>query len=82
MVLTAEQNEIITEHLRNRTNQTCPMCANRQWTVESNLQYLGALDPEYQQPIEGAIFPVVTVVCNNCYLTLEFSAILLGIFSN
>ena len=55
------------------------MCGNRNWTIESDLQYLGALDPEYKQPIEGSIYPLVTAMCTNCFFLAQFAAMKLDI---
>lgn len=48
-------------------------------SVEADVQFLGVLDPAYRQPVEGSVYPVVSVTCNDCYHVLHFSAMKLGL---
>jgi hypothetical protein len=57
----------------------CPICGQRNRTIDSELQYLGVLDPEYRQPVQGAAYPLVTAACDNCYFVAQFQAKRLGI---
>ncbi len=79
MGLTKEQQELVMNHLDQKMGKVCPMCSNRNWKIEPDLQFLGALDPEYRQPIAGKIFPIVTAMCNNCYFLAQFSAMKIGV---
>lgn len=81
MTLSDEKNKIVLEHLNNNTNHMCPMCGKNRWKQMPDLQFLGMLDPEYKQPIEGKALPVVVISCENCHFLAQFSAMSLGILS-
>lgn len=79
MSLTNEQQGLVMNHLQQKIGNACPMCGNRSLGVLPDVQFLGALDPEYRQPIAGKIFPIVTAMCNNCYFIAQFSAMKIGV---
>ncbi len=79
MPLTEEQNETIKEHLRDSVSGGCPVCGGRNWTILPDLGFTGTMDAEYKQPIQGKIYPVVVVVCQNCHFMLQFGAKALGV---
>lgn len=79
MPLSSDQKKTITHNIEKNTTGSCPMCGRKQWTLDSELQFLGALDPEYKQPISGQVHPVVTIICENCNYTAMFAAKRLGI---
>jgi len=81
MGLTKYQQEQVRSHIKSKVSGGCPMCGQRNWNIESDLQFLGALDPEYRQPIEGVLYPLVTAVCGNCYYIAQFQAMRLGILA-
>lgn len=66
MPLSPDQETKIKEHLRKKTNLSCSMCGGNNWMIDPTLKFYGILDPEYRQPIEGQVFPVVAVTCENC----------------
>lgn len=81
MGLTGNQQQMVLNHIRSKVAGGCPMCGNRNWNIEPDLQYLGILDPEYKQPIEGSVYPVVTAMCTNCHFVAQFSAMRVGVLS-
>ena len=80
MPMTGDQMDRITEHLRASGLSACPICGGSQWEIQQDVGYLGILDVEYRQPVEGGTLPVVQVSCEDCYYTFHLSAVRLGLF--
>ena len=57
----------------------CAVCGARNWNIEQELLFLGLLDPEYKQPVEGRLLPLVAVNCAQCYQVVFFQAMALGL---
>ena len=68
----------INNHLRDKTNMSCPMCGNNNWIVDPTFKFQGTLDPETKKPIEGQAFPVFTTTCNKCFFVCSYAANRLG----
>lgn len=79
MPLSESQQNQVRSHLRSKMRGPCPLCGERNWSVEQDIQFHGILDAEYKQPVEGSVFPVVSVTCDNCYYTFQLPARRLGI---
>jgi hypothetical protein len=79
MSLTTIQQQRVIAHLNSRIRSGCPLCGSRNLTVDADLQYLGVLDAEYKQPVEGKVYPVVSVTCDNCHYVVHLSAMKLGL---
>lgn len=79
MGLSKSQTEQVLSHVRSKVTSGCPMCGQKNWSIESDLHFLGILDLEFRQPIEGKVYPLVTAVCQNCYCVIQFQAMRLGI---
>jgi ssDNA-binding Zn-finger/Zn-ribbon topoisomerase 1 len=77
--MNADQKQKIEVHLRSKFRNGCPICSGKNFGIDNDIQFLGALNAEFKQPIEGAIYPVVGVSCNDCYFTAHFSASRLGL---
>ena len=80
MGLSSEHQRKITAHLESKMRSGCPLCGARNFSIEDDVQFLGVLDPEYKQPVEGKVYPRVSVICNNCYYTFQLAAKPLGLF--
>ena len=80
MGLSYDQQQKITAHLQLRARAGCPLCGQRNFAIDDDVQFLGVLDPEFKQPVEGKVYPVISVTCNNCFHTLHLSAMRLGLF--
>jgi hypothetical protein len=79
MAMSHEHQQRLLSHVQSKLKAGCPLCGARDMTIEDTVQFLGLLDSEYRQPIEGTVHPVVAVVCNNCFHVMHFSALKLGI---
>lgn len=79
MGLSQPQKNKIDEHLRGKLRAGCPICGERDFLVDPTLQFHGILDTENKQPVEGSVFPIVSVICNNCYYTFQLAAMRFGI---
>lgn len=79
MPMSSAKQEKIINHLRTKHRGACPHCGEREMSVENELHFLGTLDAEYKQPIEGSVFPVATVICNNCFYAFHLSAMKLDL---
>lgn len=79
MPLTSKQEKKVISHIRNKVTRGCPMCGEKNWQIEADLQFMGMLDSEYLQPIEGSVYPAVTTVCDNCFHVVQYSAVKIGI---
>lgn len=77
MPFSYDQRNKIENHLR-LYQPRCPVCASASWTYFDDLIYSGILDSEYKQPIQGKVYPLITVSCNTCGHILQFSAGHLG----
>ena len=75
MALSQEQNERVVNHLRSKIRNACPMCGERDWDVDGEMHCSGVFDPEYRQPVQGSMVPLVMVVCKNCYFSYYMPAI-------
>lgn len=69
----------VLSHLKGKIRSGCPLCGSTDWTVDENLQFMGVLDPEYKQPVQGSITPLVMVSCNNCLFSFHLPALKLGL---
>jgi len=79
MGLTSDQERQVLAHIQTKVAGGCPMCGNRNWSLEQDVSFLGILDPEYRQPVEGKIFPVITATCSNCFWVAHFSVKRMGV---
>lgn len=69
MPLTAQQFDLVRDHLVNKTTGRCPMCAGENWTI-GDIVYLH---------VAQSYFPAVTVTCSTCYFVASYSAQELGL---
>lgn len=72
MQLSSSQERRIKSHLSDHM-RNCPVCGGNNFSL-GGLNYQEGLDSEYMQPTRGQMIPVVSVVCDNCYLVLNFAA--------
>lgn len=79
MPLSADQKQRIVAHLEANLHAGCPLCGSRNMSIEQDVQFLGVIDPEYKQPVEGNIYPVVSVTCDRCFHMFHLSAMRLGL---
>lgn len=79
MPLSESQVNRVVAHLRSKITNGCPMCGRRDWNVDKELHFSGVLDPEYRQPVQGAIVPLVLINCTNCYFSYYLPAMRLGL---
>lgn len=77
MGLSESQKAKLTNHLHNNV-QGCPICGSKSLSL-GDVTFQGLLDPEYKQPVEGSIYPLVTVMCDNCYHVFQFAAKPMGL---
>jgi hypothetical protein len=78
MSLTQSQQDEIRDHLQDKMGGNCPVCESRAFTIQKDMHFHGTIDPEYKQPVTGAILPVVTIICNNCHYIFQLAAKSLG----
>ncbi len=74
MPLSEQKLQVVFEHLKSRVKAGCPLCGDRNWTVDANLQFMGVFDPEYKQPVQEDITPLVMVTCNGCQISFHLPA--------
>lgn len=74
----SQQNKI-KEHLSQFAWMACPICYSQSWVLGDELNFLPVLDVEYKMPIEGKVYPVVVLTCENCKYVRLFSARGIGI---
>jgi predicted nucleic-acid-binding Zn-ribbon protein len=82
MPLTNEQQEKVKRHLSSYFTSygcKCPVCENRNWTIENELAVYQTFDTQYKMIIEGQVIPVALISCNTCHYTLPFNAMKLGL---
>ena len=79
MALSEQQKVAIMDHLKAKLKGGCPLCGEKNWSVESDLHFHGVMDAEYRQPIEGKALPMVSILCTNCMATFQFQAVRLGL---
>jgi len=82
MPLSQPKLDKVVRHLQSKVRAGCPLCGERNWNVEQDLHFLGILDPEYKQPVQGSVMPTVTVTCQNCYFCFYLPAMKLGILDS
>jgi len=73
MPVSNSQKNQIESHLRTHSPR-CPICGGMSWTYDENPHFVGMFDVEYNVPIEGQVFPLVSVTCDRCNYVLHFSA--------
>ena len=79
MGLSEQQAQVILDHIRAKARGGCPLCGQRAWKVEPELSFHGVFDPEYKQPVQGRIIPMVDVGCPNCFFTFQLPVMRLGV---
>jgi len=79
MPLSQLQQDEVVRHLQSKLRSGCPLCGERNWSVDQELHFLGVLDPEYKQPVQGNVMPIVTATCQNCYFCFHLAAMKLGL---
>lgn len=75
----AQKNKVIS-HLRNRAPSfVCPACRQNNFSVAEHLVAPTVMGPNGEMFLGGASYPMVQVVCTNCYHVLPFMAMPIGI---
>ena len=81
MILTEEQLQKAIEKFNGYTPDglICPVCGNNKWNL-SNLVY-EIKEYEKEENVIGSkrVIPLISLTCKNCFNTLLFNAIKLGI---
>ena len=57
----------------------CPMCQTNNWELVEDFIAPVVLDVEYQQPIQGKSLPMVALVCSECGIVVQLSAVKIGL---
>ena len=79
MPLSSSQQSQIKEHVSQFPGMACPICHSQSWGLGEELNFLPVLDVKYKMPIEGRVYPVVILTCDNCKYVRLFSARAIGI---
>jgi hypothetical protein len=72
---TAEQYQILIEHLGNRPVH-CPICGTMAWSFEMlgcESEFIEYGAPQYQYHPPGAVMPLAILTCTNCLYVIQFS---------
>ena len=79
MALSEDQIDEVIQHIRSKVSNGCPLCGQRNWGIEPNVLYMGVMDTEYKQPVEGSAIPLIMVTCNDCFFSYHLPAVRLGV---
>lgn len=79
-LLSPEAKKKFIEHLNSKTpNMICPMCQQRKFVVADHLTASPIIAPGGVVHLGGTNYPYATIVCQNCYHSLQFAAVPVGL---
>ena len=77
MSLGYSENGKIKTHVEGKDN-SCPLCGNNDWMVFDEIVSPVCFDREYRRIVEGKLFPVILLICNECGNIRQISAMKIG----
>lgn len=83
MELSSDQKKKLMTHLNTKwENRPCHLCGENDWTVSESIFEMTEFLGENRSMTPGKIFPVVTVMCNDCGNTNLINPFVVGIIQN
>lgn len=80
MAIGYSEQQRIQSHLQGKNN-SCPLCSTNSWGIAEDLIVAPFFDREYKRVIEGKVFPMVALICNDCGYVRQIAAAKMGLIS-